>query len=261
MVIGKSGIEKFFSSDIQGEISIKFKFPKLFMSYAIWNIKEIANSDKNHLEFYGPVQIPPDKIGLYVLYDKKDTVLYVGINEKGTLNSRLYQHIKRSRFKAYIYRIDTYLIDEQEERETFEFLLINTLFPIFNIDKTLYISREKEYGRNPCIYYESKLSNFEREAKVLNVSPAYLLLQHYWDLKYDNSAPNDVWHWIQKYSEDWINFIAKENNISQINVLNDAYEYLNFVDYPGEEYDVPYEELENNIFSDYEAWLRPDDEN
>jgi hypothetical protein len=266
VVKGKSGIEEFSSSRIQGEISIKldFKFPKLFMTYAIWNIKIAGKKDKRHLKFYGPVQIPPGKKGLYVLYDKNSTVLYVGINNAGkwgTLNSRLYNHVKKSRFKDYIYRIDTYLIDDQEKRETLEFLLINTLFPIFNKDKTLYKSREKEYEKNPCIYNENQLSDFEQDAKELNVSPAYLLLQHYWNMKYeDRSAPNDVWNWIQQYREYWINYIAKESNISEIDVFNEAYKYINLVNSPGEEYDVPSEELENNIFSNYTVWLRPDDE-
>ncbi|HHB1895001.1 TPA: hypothetical protein ACOQ31_005648 [Bacillus cereus] len=263
----KSGIEKIFSSEIQGEITIKldFKFPKPFMTYAIWNIKKVAKYDKKHLEFYGPVQIPPGEKGLYVLYDKNDTVLYVGINNEGdwsSLNTRLCDHITDSRFKDYIYRIDTYLIDEQEKRETMEFLLINTLFPIFNKDKTLYKTREEEYVKNPCIYNENKLSTFEKEAKSFNVSPAYFLIQHYWDMKYeDRSASNDVWNWIQRYSEEWIDYIAEENKISQINVFNHAYKYLNLVNYPGEEYHVQSEELGNNIFSDYMDWLRPDDEN
>jgi hypothetical protein len=135
------------------------------------------------------------------------------------------------------------------------------LFPIFNKEKTLYKSREEEYVKNPCIYNENKLSDFEKEAKLFNVSPAYYLIQHYWNLKYDRSAPNDVWNWIKQYREDWINYISKENKISQINVLNEAYRYLNLVNYPGEEYDEPFEELEDNIFSDHIGWLRPDDEN
>lgn len=263
----KSGIEIFSTSENQGEISIKldFKFPKPFMTYAIWNIKKVTEDDKKHLEFYGPVQIPPGEKGLYVLYDKNDTVLYVGINNEGTwssLNTRLNDHIINSRFKDYIYRIDTYLIDEQEKRETMEFLLINTLFPIFNKDKTLYKTREEEYVKKPCIYNENKLSDFEKEAKLFNVSPAYFLIQHYWNMKYeDMSAPDDVWNWIQRYSKEWVDYIAEENKISQINVFNQAYKYLNLVEYPGDEYDVPFEELENNIFSDFMDWLRPDDEN
>lgn len=65
-----------------------------------------------------------------------------------------------------------------------EFLLINTLFPIFNKDKTLYKSREEEYVKNPCIYVENELSDFEMEAKLFNVSPVYPLIQHYWNNKY-----------------------------------------------------------------------------
>ncbi|MEM1506256.1 hypothetical protein RG959_23010 [Domibacillus sp. 8LH] len=264
---GKSGIEQLSLSGMKGEISIKldFKFPKPFMTYAIWNIKEVAGFDEKHLEFYGPVQIPPREKGLYVLYDKNDIVLYVGINNEGkssSLNSRLYDHLDDPRFKDCIYRIDIYLIDEQEERETMEFLLINTLLPIFNKQKALYKSKEEEYVKNPCIYIENKLSDFEQEAKSFNVSPVYFLIQHYWNIKYEGrSASNDIWNWIQRYREDWINYIAKENEISQIDVLNQAYRYLNLVNYPGEEDNVPFEELENNIFSNYTGWLRPDDEN
>lgn len=267
VVKGKSGIEKISSSEIQGEISIKldFKFPIPFMTYAIWNIKKVSKGDEKHLEFYGPVQIPPREKGLYVLYDKDGIVLYVGINNEGiwsSLNSRLYDHFINSRFKKYIYRIDIYLIEEQEQRETMEFLLINTLFPIFNKAKTLYISKEEEYVKNPCIYNEDKLSHFEKDAKTLSVSPAYLLVQHYWIMKYvGRSAPNDVWNWIQQYRKEWINYIAKENKMSQINVLNEAYRYLDLVDYPGEEDNVPFEKLEKNIFSDFVGWLRPEDEN
>jgi hypothetical protein len=266
VVKSKSGIEKIFTTENQRKISIKldFEFPDIFMTYNIWNVKVLGKADKQHLKFYGPVQIPPGKKGLYVLYDKNGNVLYVGINDEGnwsTLNSRIYSHIKKSRFKNYIYRIDTYLIDEQEKRETLEFLLINTLFPIFNKDKALYKSREKEYEENPCTYNENQLSDFEKDAKELNVSAAYLLIQHYWDMKYPGkSAPNDVWNWIKQYRKNWVNFIAKENNISEIKVFNEAYKYVNIVNYPGEEEEISFEELENNIFSDYMGWLRLDDE-
>lgn len=266
MIKGKLGIEQFITSKFQGEVSLEleFKSPQPFMTYAIWNIKKVSKGDKKHLEFYGPVQIPPGEKGLYVLYDKNNTVLYVGINNNGNwsnLNTRLYTQITKSRFKKYIYRIDIYLIAEQEKRETLEFLLINTLFPIFNKDKTLYKSREAEYIKKPCIYDEIKLSEFEREAMLFNVSPFYFLIQHYWDMKYaGNSAPNDVWNWIQRYRSNWINYIAKENKIDQIDVYNQAYKYLNLVPYPGEEYEIPTEKLSNNIFSDFEDWLRTDDE-
>ncbi|MDX8363222.1 hypothetical protein [Cytobacillus sp. IB215316] len=255
MVKGKSYIENLTSSETQGEISINldFKLPNPFITYAVWNIKNLSKDDKQYDKSYGPLQIPPDKKGLYVLYDKNNTALYVGINDEGkqsSLNTSLKNQMINTKFKDYIYRIDTYLIDEHEKRKTMKHLLINTLFPIFNRDTNLNKTREEEYMKNPCIYDEDELSGIEEEAKIFNLSPAYPLIHLYFYLKYQGSSvPNDDRNLIQP--EVWVNYIAEENKISQVDVFNHAYQYLNLVKVPGDEYNTPFEELENNIFNKF----------
>ncbi|WP_252502759.1 hypothetical protein [Sporosarcina sp. Marseille-Q4943] len=258
----KAGIKRLSHIDNKEELSINvdYSFPKLYRQYARWNIKKITKRDKKHLNSFGPVQIPSRQKGLYVIYDRDGEVLYVGINNDNSENSSLYtrlnSQLENSRFKDYIYRIDTYLFNDPEERDTYEFLLINTLFPVFNKDKTLYKSKKKEeeYKKKPCFYNEALLTSIERTAFFENIAPAYILLQTYWD-QLNETSPNNHWDWINRESNNWVTLIANRNDISERQVFEDAYQYIRLVDEVGEE-DITSEELENNIFTSWNLkWL------
>lgn len=242
-------------------INIEYKFPKLFMQYARWNIKKVANYDTRHIRAYGEVQIPPEKKGLYIIYDRNDIVLYVGINEEGetsNLNTRLYDHITKAEFKDHIYLVETYIIEDNEAREIYEQLLINTLFPIFNISKTLYPSQKETYlSSKPYVYNEFDLTDFENVAKNDNVAPVYLLLFHYWSQEQEDDSNEAIYSWIKNGSEGWIETIAERNCISKKAVLRDAKKYIRIVNDVGDEQDLKtfeQEELDSNIFASYNVF-------
>ncbi|MFA1712292.1 GIY-YIG nuclease family protein [Peribacillus frigoritolerans] len=231
-------------------ISFKYRFPTLFRQYARWNAsKKIAQYDDAHIKKYGEIQITPAKAGLYVLYDRDGIIIYVGIAEN--LNERLYNHINSSDFRDHIYLIDTYLIENEFDRENLEGCIINTLFPIFNKDKALYPSMSNQYLEgNPYSYTNCNLTSLEESAQCRKITTIDNLLMSLWN----TGVPvGSEYNWIKDQRENWIKEIATKFNITNDDVLQDALIFTRHANEVGEE-DICDENLKKNIFSS-SCWL------
>jgi hypothetical protein len=216
-------------------------------------IKKIAEYDQEHIKRYGEIQITPDKSGLYVLYDRDGNIIYVGIAQN--LNERLYSHIHSSDFKDHIYLIDTYLIEDEFDRENLEGCLINTLFPIFNKDKALYPSTSEQYLLgNPYRYSNCSLTSLEESSLHRKITTLDNLLLSLWERNYAAVPVGSEYNWIKDNREDWIKEIAKRFCITYEEVLQNALVFTRLAEDVGEE-DICDENLKKNVFTS-SYWLR-----
>ncbi|KAF6700420.1 MULTISPECIES: GIY-YIG nuclease family protein [Bacillus] len=234
-------------------ISYRYKFPDLFRQYARWNAsKKIAQYDQKHIKAYGEIQITPAKAGLYILYDRNGVVIYVGMAEN--LNTRLYSHLNSSEFKDHIYLIDTYLIEDYFDKENLETCIINTLFPVFNIDKTLYPSQKERYSNSrPYKYSDSELTSLEEGAEDRKITPVDNLLISLWEKNNTNVPVGSEYNWIKDQRTYWIEEIGSEFGMAKKAVLQDALTFTRRASELGEE-DILDKDLKNNIFTS-SVWI------
>lgn len=97
-------------------------------------------------ELRGDEMLVRNAAGVYLLYDKKGSLLYVG--KSGNLRKRLLSHVRghgaSSRFFREIHDIQVYFCDDPTERELYETYLINNLKPRYNTAKAYYIEEDRD---------------------------------------------------------------------------------------------------------------------
>lgn len=86
-------------------------------------------------------EIPRDKGGLILFYNKQDELMFVGKARK--LRQRVKKHLEDtvSPIKDHrdeVFRIEVCIVEDPMEREIYETYMINTLQAKYNVDKVFY---------------------------------------------------------------------------------------------------------------------------
>ena len=86
-------------------------------------------------------QIPRDKGGIFMFYNKENELLFVGKARK--LRQRIKKHFEDSvspikDHRNEVHRIEVSYVEEPMAREIYETYIINTLQAKYNIDKVFY---------------------------------------------------------------------------------------------------------------------------
>lgn len=86
-------------------------------------------------------EIPRDKGGIILFYNRQDELLFVGKARK--LRQRVKKHLEDTvspikEHRDEVYRIDVCIIEDPMEREIYETYIINTLESRYNVDKVFY---------------------------------------------------------------------------------------------------------------------------
>ncbi|MEK4520470.1 nucleotide excision repair endonuclease [Psychrobacillus sp. FSL W7-1457] len=86
-------------------------------------------------------QIPRDKGGIFMFYNKNDELLFVGKARK--IRQRIKKHFEDNvspmiKHRDEVYKISVCIIEEPMDREIYETYAINTLKAKYNIDKVFY---------------------------------------------------------------------------------------------------------------------------
>lgn len=115
----------------------------------------------HYRELYSNKILVRDMAGVYLLYDRKGKLLYVG--KSVNLRDRLLDHIKgvgnSSAFFRDIHEILVYFCDDPMEREIYETYLINKLKPVYN--------RSKVYHAEKITELEDRVYEIEEELNAL----------------------------------------------------------------------------------------------
>lgn len=74
--------------------------------------------------------------GVYIFYSVNGIALYVGMSTN--LRGRILEHLQGKNegtelLNHYFHQVKVYLIEDENERESYEHELINELFPLFNV--------------------------------------------------------------------------------------------------------------------------------
>lgn len=114
---------------------IEITIPEVDGSICLENREYIEN--KNKTKSIKALMDMPNGPGVYLLYDKEGTLLYVG--KAGLIRSRIKQHldVKPDILYGYghnVYRADYLLVTSATERDIYQTYMINTLNPILNIE-------------------------------------------------------------------------------------------------------------------------------
>ncbi|MER2260787.1 MAG: nucleotide excision repair endonuclease [Psychrobacillus sp.] len=86
-------------------------------------------------------QIPRDKGGIFMFYNKNDELLFVGKARK--IRQRIKKHFEDNvspmiKHRDEVYKISVCIVEEPMDREIYETYAINTLKAKYNIDKVFY---------------------------------------------------------------------------------------------------------------------------
>ena len=86
-------------------------------------------------------QIPRDKGGIFMFYNKNDELLFVGKARK--IRQRIKKHFEDNvspmiKHREEVYKISVCVVEEPMDREIYETYAINTLKAKYNIDKVFY---------------------------------------------------------------------------------------------------------------------------
>ncbi|OIK08423.1 nucleotide excision repair endonuclease [Bacillus sp. MUM 13] len=86
-------------------------------------------------------EIPRDKAGIFMFFNKDDELLFTGKARK--LRQRVKKHLEDSvspvkNHRAEIYRIDVCIVEDPTDREIYETYIINELKAKYNIDKVFF---------------------------------------------------------------------------------------------------------------------------
>ena len=86
-------------------------------------------------------QIPRDKGGIFMFYNKNDELLFVGKARK--IRQRIKKHFEDNvspmlKHRAEVYKISVCIVEDPMDREIYETYAINTLRAKYNIDKVFY---------------------------------------------------------------------------------------------------------------------------
>jgi len=108
--------------------------------------------------------IPKNKAGIYLFYGANNDLLYIGKTK--LLRQRIRQHLLSNDINTELLRhhfvfVRCIYVDDSLERDIYETYMVNTLRPLFNIDKVLVDKRNKKDLRK---YYEPEvLAEIEKE--------------------------------------------------------------------------------------------------
>lgn len=86
-------------------------------------------------------QIPRDKGGIFMFYNKNDELLFVGKARK--IRQRIKKHFEDNvspmiKHRDEVYKISVCIVDDPMDREIYETYAINTLKAKYNLDKVFY---------------------------------------------------------------------------------------------------------------------------
>ena len=86
-------------------------------------------------------QIPRDKGGIFMFYNKNDELLFVGKARK--IRQRIKKHFEDNvspmlKHRDEVYKISVCIVEDPMDREIYETYAINTLRAKYNIDKVFY---------------------------------------------------------------------------------------------------------------------------
>lgn len=106
--------------------------------------------------------------GVYVFYAVSGVTLYVGMSTN--LRGRILEHLQGKSegtklLNHYFHRVKVYLIEDENERESYEHELINELFPLFNVAGN--DSMHKDFLSRLRSFVKEIISEQEQEIKEL----------------------------------------------------------------------------------------------
>jgi len=86
-------------------------------------------------------QIPRDKGGFFMFFNKNDELLFVGKARK--IRQRIKKHFEDNvspmiKHRDEVYKISVFIVEEAMDREIYETYAINTLKSKYNIEKAFY---------------------------------------------------------------------------------------------------------------------------
>jgi len=106
------------------------------------SISKQSNPELSHIYgFTDFIQIPRDKGGIYLFYNDKDELLFVGKARK--LRPRIKKHFEDSvspvkDHREEVTRIDVCVVEDPMDREIYETYILNKLQAKYNVDKVFY---------------------------------------------------------------------------------------------------------------------------
>lgn len=108
--------------------------------------------------------------GVYVFYAISGVTLYVGMSTN--LRGRILEHLQGKSegtelLNHYFHRVKVYLIEDENERESYEHELINELFPLFNVagNDSMhrdFLSRLRSFVKEIISEQEQKIKELEK---------------------------------------------------------------------------------------------------
>ena len=107
--------------------------------------KQVVTGDEPIIkDIYGFIdfhQIPRDKGGIFMFYNKEEKLIFVGKARK--LRQRIKKHFEDQvspikHHRNEVYKIEVCIVEDPMEREIYETYIINTLQSKYNIDKVYY---------------------------------------------------------------------------------------------------------------------------
>ena len=107
--------------------------------------KQVVTGDEPIIkDIYGFIdfhQIPRDKGGIFMFFNKEEELIFVGKARK--LRQRIKKHFEDQvspikHHRNEVYKIEVCIVEDAMEREIYETYIINTLQSKYNIDKVYY---------------------------------------------------------------------------------------------------------------------------
>jgi len=122
-------------------IKISIPTPDITITQRKQTTKENEPEIKDIYGFIDFHKIPRDKGGIFLFFNKKDELLFVGKARK--LRQRIKKHFEDTvspikKHRDEVFKIDICLVEDPMEREIYETYIINTLRSKYNVEKVLY---------------------------------------------------------------------------------------------------------------------------
>ncbi len=122
-------------------IKIELPKPDLTITQRTQTLKEGEVEIPSIYGFIDFHQIPRDKGGIFMFYNKNDELLFVGKARK--IRQRIKKHFEDNvspmlKHRDEVYKISVCIVEDPMDREIYETYAINTLRSKYNIDKVFY---------------------------------------------------------------------------------------------------------------------------
>lgn len=124
-------------------ILINIEIPRVDIT--ITQRKQVLNGDEPIIQdIYGFIdfhQLPRDKGGIFMFYNKADELLFVGKARK--IRQRIKKHFEDQvspmrQHRNEVYKIEVCIVEDPMEREIYETYIINKLQSKYNVDKVFF---------------------------------------------------------------------------------------------------------------------------